>query len=383
MSDSFQKMCLDGDVSFTGINGNDNKHTKPQQDANEEENKDTASETSSIIKTTPNKLPPKISRPNARVRSQSHNLDVINLSEDDEPNVSDNYPSNLIRSANVLNFYNILLYYDSINRNICPLKTVSDSIKRCIGRRKYVHLIVAYYGRTSVVVLVGLYSNRNVRSLKFSIIVNGIYLQTKPIHLGTTLFVDDLCNVPGEYICEPSLREIKANVNKTGKCGLISLYKVLKDARVEEVNYQSQISYVPKKRKIWLYGPSISGKISSLTDKFPGIYHKQLNTSWDGYKDQDKIYVLLDQQYCAHTGSFLLKLADNDYMKDFRNLRTIIFISDFSIQDYFLGKDNSFMHLLFYSCEKLRIDCMENIGTVALAIINYDGFADKVRHYYM
>ena len=378
---SLEKLVVQNILKDVSSNQEDNKHLQAKHQKNnaisEDEYYDTLEETSfDNTKRTENNQ-----QGIAANRRQDSIIEQISLVEEEDINVSDNNHVNNIDDSAPKEFFNIILIYAQVPRNIRDLSVVKNSLMNRLNR-KFVHLIIAYYRNLGLVVQIGLHRRGNMRRLNFNIKINGIKYMTTPIYLDNERFVDDLYVPNKPNYCDPPYKDIIANVSKIPDIQLINLHKLVNNRRAYQVNYNDQVSLNHQRRKIWLYGPSITGKISLVNDKLPGIYKKDLNDSWAGYRNQERIYVVIDQKYCSHLGSLLLKLLDDKFMKDFRRLRTVIFICEVSIEQYFKGQYNSFMDVFFYNCEKIKIRHSENVAMFALGIICNDKIREKFKNYY-
>nr|WAE42615.1 MAG: replication associated protein [Cressdnaviricota sp.] len=68
----------------------------------------------------------------------------------------------------------------------------------------------------------------------------------------------------------------------------IRYYATLNRIRTD---FMGRLSGIGRETGIWVWGPSGSGKTTGVIERFPEAYPKPLNKWWDGYTDQEVIYL--------------------------------------------------------------------------------------------
>lgn len=75
----------------------------------------------------------------------------------------------------------------------------------------------------------------------------------------------------------------------------IRCYRTLKQVRVD---YMPPVDSIPVLANQWIYGPSGTGKTSSVLAQYPDVYLKNCNKWWDGYQGEET--VLIDDMDESH-----------------------------------------------------------------------------------
>lgn len=102
-----------------------------------------------------------------------------------------------------------------------------------------------------------------------------------------------------------------------------------------------------KRRNIWLFGPTWSGKTEVVHKTFLNIYHKKLDDNWNNYINEEVVCVELNVDYSIEVGNHLKDWTEKILNIGIQpNFVILIVISEMSIQEYFQNNQQMLLTML-------------------------------------